>query len=56
MAKITSYLHIRDVTKEDKKQSMSSFAIRSYLSYIWEVDYKGLNRIVTPRSTTWLGI
>jgi hypothetical protein len=41
------YLHTRDITKEDQEQSKSSFATRSYLSYIRGVDYKGLNGSVT---------
>jgi hypothetical protein len=45
--KDTLYLHTRDITKEDQEQSKSSFAIESYLSYIWRVDYKGLNGSVT---------
>jgi hypothetical protein len=45
--KITSYLHIRDITKEDQEQSKSSFVTGSYLSYIWGVDYKGLNGSIT---------
>jgi hypothetical protein len=45
--KNTLYLHTRDITKEDQEQSKSSFAIRSYLSYIQGVDYKGLNGSVT---------
>jgi hypothetical protein len=45
--KNTLYLHIRDITKEDQEQSKSSFTIRSYLSYIQGVDYKGLNGSVT---------
>ena len=28
---------------EDQEQSLSSFVTISYLSYIWGVDYKGLN-------------
>jgi hypothetical protein len=48
MAKITSYLHIRDITKEDQEQSKSSFVTGFYLSYIQGVDYKGLNGSVTP--------
>jgi hypothetical protein len=45
--KNTLYLHTRDITKEDQEQSKSSFATRSYLSYIRGVDYKGLNGSVT---------
>jgi hypothetical protein len=45
--KKTLYLRIKDITKEDQEQSKSSFASRSYLSYIRGVDYKGLNRSVT---------
>jgi hypothetical protein len=45
--KNTLYLHTRYITKEDQGQSKSSFATRSYLSYIQEVDYKGFNRSVT---------
>jgi hypothetical protein len=41
------YLHTSDITKEDQEQSKSSFATRSYLSYIRGVDYKGLNGSVT---------
>jgi hypothetical protein len=43
----TLCLHTRDITKEDQEQSKSSFATRSYLSYIRGVDYKGLNGSVT---------
>jgi hypothetical protein len=45
--KNTLYLHIRDITKKDQEHSKSSFATRSYLSYIQGVDYKGLNGSVT---------
>jgi hypothetical protein len=45
--KNTLYLHTRDITMEDQEQSKSSFAARFYLSYIWGVDYKGLNESVT---------
>jgi hypothetical protein len=45
--KITLYLHIRDITKEDQEQSKSSFVTGSYLSYIRGVDYKGLNGSIT---------
>jgi hypothetical protein len=45
--KNTLYLHTRDITKEDQEQSKSSFATRSYLSYIRGVGYKGLNGSVT---------
>jgi hypothetical protein len=45
--KITSYLYIRDITKEDQEQSKSSFITGSYLSYIRRVDYKGLNGSIT---------
>jgi thiaminase len=43
----TLYLHTRDITKKDQEQSKSSFATRSYLSYIRGVGYKGLNGSVT---------
>jgi hypothetical protein len=45
--KITSYLHIRDITKEDQEQSKSSFVTGSYFSYIRGVDYRGPNERVT---------
>jgi hypothetical protein len=45
--KNTLYLHTRDIAKEDQKQSKSSFATRSNLSYIRGVDYTGLNGSVT---------
>jgi hypothetical protein len=45
--KNTLYLYTRDITKEDHEQSKSSFATKSYLSYIWGVDYKRLNGSVT---------
>jgi hypothetical protein len=45
--KNTLYLHTRDINKKDQEQSKSSFATRSYLSYIRSVDYKGLNGSVT---------
>jgi hypothetical protein len=45
--RITSYIHIRDITKEDQEQSKSSFVTGSYLSSIWGVDYKGLNGSIT---------
>jgi hypothetical protein len=45
--KNTLYLHTRDISKEDQEQSKSSFATGSYLSYIWGVDYKGLNGSIT---------
>jgi hypothetical protein len=45
--KNTLYLHIRDITKENQEHNKSSFATRSYLSYIRRVDYKGLNGSVT---------
>ena len=44
--KITSYLHIRDITKEDQEQSLTSIATASYLAYKREMDYKGLNENV----------
>jgi hypothetical protein len=44
----TLYLHTRDITKEDQEHSKSSFATRSYISYILGVDYKGLDGSVTP--------
>jgi hypothetical protein len=47
MAKINSISTIRDITKEDQEQSMTSFVTRSYLTYIQGVDYKGLNESVT---------
>jgi hypothetical protein len=46
--KNTLYLHTRDITKEDQEQSKSSFRTMSYLAYIRGVDYKGLNRNITP--------
>jgi hypothetical protein len=45
--KKTLYLHTKNITKEDQEQSKSSFATRSYLSYIRRVNYKGLNGSVT---------
>jgi hypothetical protein len=45
--KNTLYLYTRDITKEDQEHSKSSFATRSYLSYIRGMDYKGLNGSVT---------
>jgi hypothetical protein len=45
--KNTLYLHTRGITKEDQKQSKSSFVTRSYLSYIRGVDYKELKESVT---------
>jgi hypothetical protein len=45
--KTISYLHIRDITKEDQEQSKSSFVTGSYFSYIQRVDYKGLNGSIT---------
>jgi hypothetical protein len=38
--KNTLYLYTRDITKEYQEHSKSSFATRSYLSYIRGVDYK----------------
>jgi hypothetical protein len=43
----TLCIHIRDTTKKDKEQSKFSFITGSYLSYIREVEYKGLNGSVT---------
>jgi hypothetical protein len=45
--KTTSYLHIRDITKEDQEQSKSSFITEYYFSYIQGVDYKWLDESVT---------
>jgi thiaminase len=45
--KNTLYQHRKDITKEDQEQSKSSFATRSYLSYIRRVDYKGVKGSVT---------
>jgi hypothetical protein len=56
MAKITSYLHIRDITKEDQEQSKSYFITGSYLSYIQGVAYKGLNGSVTSMIYHMAGI
>jgi hypothetical protein len=45
--RLTPCLCIRDITKEDQEQSLTSLATASYLAYKWEVDYKGLNKAVT---------
>jgi hypothetical protein len=44
---MTLHLCIRNITKKNQEQSKTSFATRSYLFYIWGVDYKRLNRSVT---------
>jgi hypothetical protein len=45
--RLTPCLCIRDITKEDQEQSLTSLATASYLAYKREVDYKGLNEVVT---------
>jgi hypothetical protein len=38
---------MRDITKKDQEQILTSIAIGSYLTYKREVDYKGLNEAIT---------
>ena len=42
--KNTLYLHTRDITKEDQEQSKTSFVTKSY---IWGMEYRGLNGSIT---------
>jgi hypothetical protein len=51
--KTSSYLHIRDITKEDQEQSKSSFIFGSYLSIFGEWTTNDSTGVSHPRSTTW---